>query len=193
MIWLRTRTFDIGMTGNGAIAALVAITAPSGYVEYWAAPIIGAVAGVIVVLGVLAIEKVLDDPVGALSAHGLAGVWGTLSCGIFTSPRFAELNGVGDPGLWYSGSVHQLGAQALGVGVAFGCVFVVSYVVFWAIKATVGLRVSAEQEEAGLDIVEHGMYGYPEQFIPAPEVTAPAYPSGVAAPVVAPRPAPSET
>src|ERR671935_39846 len=69
---------DIGMAGNGAIAALVAITAPSGYVEYWAAPIIGAVAGVIVVFGVILIEKVLDDPVGALSAHGLAGIWGTL-------------------------------------------------------------------------------------------------------------------
>ena len=66
------------MAGNGAIAGLVAITAPSGYVEFWAAPIIGAVAGVIVVFGVLAIEKVLDDPVGALSAHGLAGIWGTL-------------------------------------------------------------------------------------------------------------------
>jgi Amt family ammonium transporter len=169
-IYAIQKTVDIGMAGNGAIAGLVAITAPSGYVEFWAAPIIGAVAGVIVVFGVLAIEKVLDDPVGALSAHGLAGIWGTLSCGIFTSPRYAELNGVGDPGLWYSGSLHQIGAQALGIGVAFGCVFVVSYLVFWAIKATVGLRVTAEQEEAGLDIVEHGMYGYPEQFIPAPEL-----------------------
>jgi Amt family ammonium transporter len=191
-IYAIQKTVDIGMAGNGAIAGLVAITAPSGYVEFWAAPIIGAVAGVIVVVGVLAIEKVLDDPVGALSAHGLAGIWGTLSCGIFTSPRFAELNGVGDPGLWYSGSFHQIGAQALGVGVAFGCVFVVSYLVFWTIKATVGLRVSAEQEEAGLDIVEHGMYGYPEQFIPAPEAAAPAY-SGVPVPAVTPRPAPSET
>ena len=97
-IYALQKTVDIGMAGNGAIAGLVAITAPSGYVEFWAAPIIGAVAGVIVVFGVLAIEKVLDDPVGALSAHGLAGIWGTLSCGIFTSPRLAELNAVGDPG-----------------------------------------------------------------------------------------------
>ena len=103
-IYALQKTVDIGMAGNGAIAGLVAVTAPSGYVEFWAAPIIGAVAGVIVVFGVLAIEKVLDDPVGALSAHGLAGIWGTLSCGIFTSPRYAELNAVGDPGLWYSGS-----------------------------------------------------------------------------------------
>ncbi|HEX5609133.1 MAG TPA: ammonium transporter [Solirubrobacterales bacterium] len=169
MMWLLTKTIDIGMAGNGAIAGLVAITAPSGYVEYWAAPIIGVIAGVIVVVGVIAIEKLIDDPVGALSAHGLAGIWGTLSCGIFTSPRLAELNEVGDPGLWYSGSFSQLGAQALGIAVAFACVFVVSYVVFFLIKKTIGLRVSAEEEDAGLDISEHGMYGYPEQFIPQPE------------------------
>src|ERR1044072_3863117 len=169
VMWLKTRTIDIGMAGNGAIGGLVAVTAPSGYGEYWAAPSIGAVAGVIVVVGVLAIEKVIDDPVGALSAHGLAGIWGTLSCGIFTSPRLAEFNEVGDPGLWYSGSLHQLGAQALGVGVAFACVFVVSYAIFFAIKQTIGLRVSPEEEDAGLDISEHGMYGCPEQFIPQPE------------------------
>jgi Amt family ammonium transporter len=180
------RTIDIGMAGNGAIAGLVAITAPSGYVEYWAAPIIGAVAGVIVVVGVLAIEKVLDDPVGALSAHGLAGIWGTLSCGIFTSPRFAEFNAVGEPGLWYSGSFEQLGAQALGVVVAFACVFAVSFAVFALIKATIGLRVSPEQEDAGLDISEHGMFGYPEQFIPQPE-----YPGGASALGRGARPAPA--
>ena len=85
VMYLRTKTVDVGMAGNGAIAGLVAITAPSGYVEFWAAPIIGAVAGVIVVYGVVLIEKVVDDPVGALTAHGLAGIWGTLACGIFTS------------------------------------------------------------------------------------------------------------
>src|SRR3982751_2892327 len=84
--YFRTGKIDIGMAGNGAIAALVAITAPSGYVQPWAAIVIGAVAGVIVVLGVYAIDKWLDDPVGALSAHGLAGIWGTLSCGVFTAP-----------------------------------------------------------------------------------------------------------
>jgi Amt family ammonium transporter len=181
VMYLMRRTIDIGMAGNGAIAGLVAITAPSGYVEYWAAPIIGAVAGVIVVFGVLAIDKVLDDPVGALSAHGLAGVWGTLSCGIFTAPRFAEFNGVGEGGLWYTGSFHQLGAQALGVAVAFTCVFVVSYAVFWTIKRTIGLRVTAAEEDAGLDISEHGMYGYPEQFIPPEEWPGGA--AGVGSPV----------
>jgi Amt family ammonium transporter len=186
-IYLITKKMDIGMAGNGAIAALVAITAPSGYVEYWAAPIIGAVAGVIVVVGVLAIEKVLDDPVGALSAHGLAGIWGTLSCGIFTSPRLANLNGIGKPGFVYDGNVTQLGSQALGVVTAFVCVFVVSYVVFWAIKKTIGLRVTAEEEEAGLDIAEHGMYGYPEQFIPIPELVG----YGAAPHASSPAPAPT--
>jgi Amt family ammonium transporter len=197
-IYLLQRTVDIGMAGNGAIAGLVGITAPSGYVEFWAAPIIGAVAGVIVVVGVLAIEKVLDDPVGALSAHGLAGIWGTLACGLFTSERLATLNGVGSPGLFQGGGLEQLGDQALGVVVAFACVFAVSYIVFGLIKATIGLRVSADQEEAGLDIVEHGMYGYPEQFIPVPEQSGPV-PGRAAAPAPAPvmsasaRPAASES
>jgi len=108
--------------------------------------------------------------VGALTAHGLCGVWGTLSCGIFTSPRLAEYNAVGDPGLIYNGSFGQIGAQALGIVTVFAFVFVLFYVTFAAIKATIGLRVSPEEEEAGLDISEHGMYGYPEQFIPAPEL-----------------------
>lgn len=170
-IYLVSRTVDIGMAGNGAIAALVAITAPSGYVEYWAAPIIGAVAGTVVVLGVLAIDRLrLDDPVGALSAHGLAGIWGTLSTGLFTSPRLATLNAVGDPGLFYNGSFHQLWIQAVGIGVAFASVFAVSFATFWIIKKTYGLRVEPHEEEAGLDITEHGMYGYPEQFIPQSEL-----------------------
>jgi Amt family ammonium transporter len=184
---LRQRTIDIGMVCNGAIAGLVAITAPSGYVEAWAGPVIGFVAGLVVVFGVIAIDKRIDDPVGALSAHGLAGIWGTISCGIFTAPRLAEYNAFGDPdgGLLYSGHLTQLAAQAVGVLVAFSFVFAMSYLTFAAIKATIGLRVSDEQEEAGLDIVEHGMYGYPEQFIPAPEIGAassgPAA-AGVAAP-----------
>ena len=168
-IYALTKTFDIGMTANGAIAGLVAITAPSGYVEFWAAPIIGFVAGLIVVVSVIAIDRIrLDDPVGALSAHGIAGIWGTLSCGLFTSPRLAEANGIGDAGLWYSGSFHQLLVQGLGVAAAFASVFVVSYVVFGLIKKTYGLRVSEEEERHGLDIAEHGMWGYPERFMPIP-------------------------
>jgi ammonium transporter, Amt family len=166
----KTKAIDIGMAGNGAIGALVGITAPSGYVEPWAGVIIGAIAGVIVPLGVYAIDKRIDDPVGALTAHGLCGIWGTLACGIFTSPRLAEYNAFGEGGLLYTGSFQQLGTQALGVVTVFAFVFGLSYLTFWLIKKTYGLRVSAEEEEAGLDISEHGMYGYPEQFIPVPEL-----------------------
>ncbi|MEA2375141.1 MAG: ammonium transporter, Amt family [Thermoleophilaceae bacterium] len=179
MIWLLTRTFDMGMTCNGAIAALVAITAPSGFVNFWAAPIIGFVAGVIVVVCVILIDRRLDDPVGALSAHGVAGVWGTLSCGIFTAPALAKGNAIGQGGLWYTGDFKQLGVQALGIASAFTAVFVLSFLVFFVIKATYGLRVEADEERYGLDIVEHGMWGYPEQFMPVPgsEYHPPAAPA----------------
>ena len=118
------RTVDIGMVCNGLIAGLVAITAPSGYVENWAAPLIGLVGGLIVVPSILAIDRKVDDPVGVLSAHGIAGIWGTLACGLFTAPRFAEYAGIGNPdgGLVYSGSFAQLGYQALGVVVVFALV-----------------------------------------------------------------------
>jgi Amt family ammonium transporter len=188
----KTKEIDIGMAGNGAIAALVAITAGSGYVEPWAGLVIGLVAGVIVVLAVYAIDRYIDDPVGALSAHGLAGIWGTLACGLFTDPRLAAFNAVGKGGLLYTGSFVQIGRQALGVLVAFTFVFALSYGTFWAIKKVYGLRVTAEEEDAGLDISEHGMYGYPEQFIPAPELVgwspSPAARSSVPAPVGAGTP-----
>jgi Amt family ammonium transporter len=168
--WLKTRTIDIGMAGNGMIGALVAVTAPSGYVAPWAGVVIGLIAGFIVPLGVYAIDKRLDDPVGAQTAHGICGVWGTLSCGLFTLPVLAEYNGFGKGGLFYTGSLTQLGDQVIGVVVVFAFVFVASYATFWVIKKTYGLRVTEAEEDAGLDISEHGMYGYPEQFIPAPEL-----------------------
>jgi ammonium transporter, Amt family len=170
MTALLTKKLDVGMAGNGAIAGLVGITAPAGYVEFGPAILIGLVAGVIVVVGLLAIEKILDDPVGVLSAHGLAGIWGTLACGLFTSNRLAEANGVGQPGLFAGGGVEQLGVQAAAVALTFGTVFILSFATFWVIRATLGLRVPAEEEDAGLDIAEHGMYGYPEQFIPEAEL-----------------------
>ena len=172
MTYLKTRSLDIGMAGNGAIGALVGITAPSGYVELWAAVPIGLIAGFIVPLGIYAIDKRLDDPVGALTAHGMCGIWGTLACGFFTSPRLAEYNAFGDPdgGLLYSGEFDQLIAQAVGFTVAFTFVFAMSFATFWMIKKTYGLRVTEDEEIAGLDISEHGMYGYPEQFIPQAEL-----------------------
>jgi len=181
IVRLKSRALDVGMIGNGAIAGLVGITAPAGFVEYWAAPVIGFLAGVLVVYCVLAIEKKIDDPVGALSAHGAAGIWGTLAVGLFASPRLT-----GDPGasgIWYGlfdgdvafgGTLGQLAVQAVGVVATFVAVFALSYAAFYAIKQTIGLRVTEEEELAGVDIASHGMYGYPEQFIPQPE-----YPSTI--------------
>jgi len=188
LIKLITRSFDIGMTGNGAIAGLVAITAPSGYVEFWAAIPIGLIGGAIVVGGVILIDRLVDDPIGALSAHGLAGIWGTLACGLFTAPRLAEYNEIGQGGLVYTGEIKQLAVQGLGVAAAFTSVFVVSFLIFFVIKATYGLRVRPEEERYGLDLVEHGMWGYPEQFMPVPgsEYHPPAPP----AQRPTPRPAP---
>jgi Amt family ammonium transporter len=175
------------MIGNGAIAGLVAITAPSGYIEFWPAPIIGLIAGGLVVYGVLFFDRRgLDDPVGALSAHGLAGIWGTLACGLFTSDRLAGYVGIGNEGLFYGGGLGQLGVQALAVVLTFTVVLTLSLATFAAIRATVGLRVDEDSEEAGLDITEHGMYGYPEQFIPAAELAG--YGAGPIA-AATPRPA----
>ena len=137
------------------------------------------VGGVIVVFGVYAIDKRLDDPVGALSAHGLAGIWGTLAVGLFASPRLI-LDGAA-PGVWYGifgdaslgATVGQFAVQAVGVAATFALVFALSYATFFAIKKTIGLRVSEDEELAGLDISSHGMYGYPESFIPPEE-----YPGG---------------
>jgi Amt family ammonium transporter len=184
------KTLDIGMCGNGAIGALVAITAPSGYVELWAAIPVGLVAGLLIPPCVGWIDKKLDDPVGVLTAHGICGIWGTFSCGLFTSPRLAQYNAFGDPhgGLVYSGSLAQLVAQVVGFTIAFSFVFAMSYATFYAIKKTYGLRVSEEEEDAGLDISEHGMYGYPEQFIPPAELIG--YGGGAAA-TVPPAPVPA--
>jgi ammonium transporter, Amt family len=196
-VYLKSRTLDVGMAGNGAIAGLVGITAPSGFVEYWAAPIIGLVAGLLVVYAVLAIDKLLDDPVGALSAHGLAGIWGTLAVGIFASPRLI-VEGAG-PGIWYgifgdqslSNAFGQLGVQGLAVAFTFVVVLVISLVTFAIIKSTIGLRVSDDEEEAGLDISSHGMYGYPEQFIPQPEYST-GLPGTLGSGAAVPAPAPAQ-
>ena len=168
MVLILGKTLDVGMVGNGAIAGLVAITAPSGYVDPWAGVIIGLIAGVIVVPCIYAIDKKIDDPVGVLSAHGVAGIWGTLSCGLFTT-KALTLEGQ-KSGLFYGGGVEQLGAQAVAVIVTFLIVFIISYITFFLINKTIGMRVTADEELAGLDISEHGMYGYPEQFIPEAEL-----------------------
>ncbi|MHB1054336.1 MAG: ammonium transporter [Thermoleophilia bacterium] len=164
--WLVMGKPDIGMTGNGAIAALVAITAPCAFVEPWAAVLIGGVAGSVMVLMVMFIDRIrIDDPIGALSCHGISGIWGTLSAGLFASPRLVESLGVGKPGLFYGGGFDQLGVQALGIAAVFAFVLVASGVVFFGLKYTVGIRLTAAQELGGSDFAEHGMWGYPEHIL----------------------------
>ena len=167
--WLVVKKPDLSMMLNGAIAALVAITAACAFVAPWAALVIGFVAGVIVVLGALLVEKVrIDDPVGALAAHGMAGVWGTLALGFLALPSQAESLATGTGGLFYGGGLHQLGIQALGLAAVGAFTFGASFLVLWLFKVTVGIRAEPEVEQLGLDVSEHGMWGYPEFYIPVP-------------------------
>jgi Amt family ammonium transporter len=167
--WIVIKKPDLSMMLNGAVAALVAITAACAFVAPWAAMVIGAVAGAIVVLGVLAVERVrIDDPIGAIAAHGMAGVWGTLALGFLALPSQAESLATGTAGLFYGGGFHQLGVQALGLAAVGAFTFTISFAVLWVMKVTVGIRTDAEAETAGLDISEHGMWGYPEFYIPVP-------------------------
>jgi ammonium transporter, Amt family len=163
MSYLSRRTIDVGMGGNGAIAALVAITAPCAFVAPWASIVIGFVAGVVMYATLVFVDRIgVDDPLGAIAAHGMGGVWGTLSAGLFTTP---DLAAIGKPGLFYGGGLHQLGVQALGIVGAGGFVFICSLIVFAILKATIGIRVKPDQELDGLDIHEHGAFGYGEQLI----------------------------
>ncbi|MBD1373917.1 ammonium transporter [Hazenella sp. IB182357] len=150
---------------NGVLAALVAITAACAFVEPWAAIIIGAIAGSLTVFTAIYFEKKgIDDPIFAFSVHGVAGIWGTLSTGLFASPRLVESVGVGKAGLFYGGGLTQLGVQALGVFVSAAYVGVVTFMILWVLKKISGIRVSEEDELLGLDLSEHGGYGYPEQL-----------------------------
>jgi ammonium transporter, Amt family len=167
--WIVIKKPDLSMMLNGVIAALVAITAASGFVAPWAAIVIGAAAGSIAVVGVLAVERIrIDDPIGAVAVHGMAGVWGTLATGIFAVPALASNLATGSGGLWYTGSFHQLGVQALGLVAVGAFTFSMSFGALWVMKRTFGIRVEPEVETAGLDVSEHGMWGYPEFYIPVP-------------------------
>src|SRR5919202_1337397 len=166
MSYLYRRNVDVGMGGNGAIAALVAITAPCAFVAPWASIVIGFVAGIIMYASLVHVDRIgVDDPLGAIAAHGMGGIWGTLSTGLFATPALVESTGIGSPGLFYGGGLSQLGIQALGILAAGGFTFITSYVVFAVLKATIGLRVKPEHELNGLDISEHGVFGYAEQLV----------------------------
>jgi Amt family ammonium transporter len=167
--WLVIRKPDLSMMLNGAVAALVAITAACAFVAPWAAIVIGLVSGAIVVVGVLAVERArIDDPIGAISAHGMAGVWGTLSLGFLALPSQAESLDTGSAGLFYGGGFHQLGIQLLGLFAVGAFTFTASFLVLYLMKVTFGIRSEPEAETAGLDVSEHGMWGYPEFYIPVP-------------------------
>lgn len=162
--WFYTGKADIPSMLNGVLAALVAITASCAFVEAWAAVVIGAVAGVLTFgTSVYFERKGIDDPIFAFSVHGIAGIWGTLSTGLFASPRLVEITGIGREGLFYGGGFYQLGVQAIGVKAAAGYVALASFVILYLMKVTIGLRVTEEEEIVGLDLSEHGTYGYPEQ------------------------------
>jgi Amt family ammonium transporter len=161
--WIVLERPDISMMLNGVLAALVAITAASGFVAPWAAIVIGLVAGVVAVVGVGVVERIgIDDPIGAVAVHGMAGVWGTLATGAFAVPSLAARLGTGTGGLVYTGSFHQLGVQAFGLVTVGAFTFTASFGVLWTMNAIWGIRVEEETETAGLDVAEHGVSGYPE-------------------------------
>tara|TARA_B100001971_G_scaffold214966_1_gene255890 strand:- start:171 stop:1421 length:1251 start_codon:yes stop_codon:yes gene_type:complete len=157
--WLKFGKPDLSMTLNGALAGLVSITACCGSVSIIGAMAIGLIGGIIVVFSVLFFEQKLrvDDPVGAVSVHGICGIWGTLSVGLFGSTAIDA--GLLSDGLLYGGT-KQIGVQMIGILAVFAFVFPVSLLLFKAIKATTGLRVSESEELEGLDISEHGNEAY---------------------------------
>lgn len=163
MVWLKEGVPDVGMTGNGLLAGLVAITAGCAAVTPQAALVIGACAGIIVVWGIHFIERVLkvDDPVGAVAVHGINGAFGTICVGLFARD---DVDGFWSQGLFYGGGADQLVSQLIGVLSVFAWVSITSYLLFTVLKHTVGLRVTEEEELAGLDILEHGSPGYGEGF-----------------------------
>ena len=156
-VWILYGKPDLSMTMNGALAGLVAITAPCAFVSPAASIVIGAVGGVIVVFGVSALDKIkVDDPVGAIPVHGMNGIWGTLSVGIWGQKSL----GLARDGILHGGGFAQFGVQLLGTVVCALFAMATMAAVFYAIKRTIGLRVSKDEEIRGLDIGEHGMEGY---------------------------------
>lgn len=163
--WAVTGKADITTMLNGTLAGLVAITASCAFVDPWAAVVIGLVAGVLVFYSVKMFEKFkVDDPIYALSVHGMAGIWGTLANGIFATQELADKVGIGTGGLIDTGSWKQLWVQFESVVVVGAFVLAASFLVLGVMKMIMGFRVTEEQEIIGLDLSEHGAYGYPEQL-----------------------------
>jgi len=156
--WLKDGKPDVAMTGNGLLAGLVGVTAGCYAVNALGATIIGAISGVLVVFSVMFWDRVrIDDPVGAISVHGVCGAFGTLAVGLFSA---TESEGVVKKGLFYGGGGDQLLSQLIGVVSIAGFVLVTTAILFFTIKKTVGLRVDKQEEIEGLDVHEHGVPGY---------------------------------
>ncbi|MEY2969290.1 MAG: ammonium transporter [Actinomycetota bacterium] len=156
--WLKSGKPDVAMTGNGLLAGLVGVTAGCWAVNGLGAIIIGALAGLIVVYSVYFFDRIrIDDPVGAVSVHGVCGAFGAIAVGLFSA---TEADGVVKKGLFYGGGADQLVSQVIGVVAIALFVLVATIVLFGILKATVGLRVDEQEEREGLDIHEHGVPGY---------------------------------
>jgi Amt family ammonium transporter len=165
MVWFKKP--DLSFMANGLLAGLVAITAPCAFVNSTGAVVIGLVAGTVLVFSVVFVDRVLkvDDPVGAISVHGVNGAWGVLSVGLFADGVYGDgWNGVAGTvrGLFYGGGWGQLGAEAVGAAVCFAFTFGAFYVFFKLADLVVGNRVSAEVEIEGLDLAEVGVLAYPD-------------------------------
>jgi Amt family ammonium transporter len=155
--------WDASMAGNGCLAGLVAITAPCAFVSTTDALIIGLIGGILVVASVVFIDRVLriDDPVGATSVHLTNGIWGTLALGLFSQADKFGMTPAPKPGLFHGGGMEQFLVQLVGILAVGAWCLVTGFALFYAIKFTMGLRVSPEEEIRGLDMDEHGMEGYP--------------------------------
>lgn len=162
--YLRTKKYDVGMGLNGALAGLVAITAPCAWVEAWAAVVIGLIAGILVVVSVLFLEnRGVDDPVGAVSVHATNGIWGLISLGLFANGTYGNYTTEAPlvKGLFYGGGTGQLIAQLIGAAVGFAWAFVLGFILFKTMDVLFGIRVPPDEELMGLDIPEHGSPAYP--------------------------------
>ena len=161
----RTKKWDTGMALNGAVAGLVAITAPCAWVEGWAAIAIGLIAGALMYASVKFLEsRGVDDPVGAISVHGTCGLWGLLSLGFFADGTYGNY-ATTEPfatGLFYGGGGGQLLAQFISILVVVAWAFGIGYLMFKLMDKAFGIRVSPEEELQGLDIPEHGTPAYPD-------------------------------
>jgi Amt family ammonium transporter len=186
--WIFLKKPDLGITLNGCLAGLVAITAGCAFVSVMSSLIIGLVAGLLVVAAVVFFDKVrIDDPVGATAVHLANGVFGTIALGLFSDPTVAPSAAVAKKGLFLGGGMEQLGPQLLGVGVVAALVLSLS-AVFWLVTKLVsgGIRVTAEEEIDGLDLGEHGNVAYPDFQV---RLGGGAFPAPAPLPGEAPAPA----